>query len=767
MTMTARRPRAPRIGPAAGSVAIELWATAPGTGRWDRSTWDGGTWGAPSWRRIDCEVTEAHYQWGVSDEAGILSIADSGPCDLTTFDPDRTLDPSNADSPYFTFVGPGTPLRVKRTGASEQTAWTGFIDEATYDVVSGIGRIRCVDGIAYLAQADLPEGLALPNTLRARVRAIVNAVGLSSIVPVQPEVATGEFIANGSFESVDDPAAQYPHADGWGFYPDSGGMFAPTDVNAIDGVRVQCVREGGTVARQATQDVAGLIPGQTYTFAVWGYRGQGAVAGQTYVTDPGAGGALLSSVLNWSNAAPMVRQSGTFVAPASGRATLRIGFGSAPNGTYMYFDGASIVGPTSDPLPADPPVAPYSSDEQSAWSAILDAASDALVYVWLGPSGTLRFTSWGAFPDADVSLGCGDPAEGPWVQTIETVEYTAAAAGIRNQVRAWSAADVNTALVADGPSVIRYGARLYSVDRVVPAFATWADRILADRAGAGLSVALGTVRPASELELDDLLAIAATGPCIVRVRDDSHPPVIDQDVSVIGASTRVTEVGWSFDFATTIPRVEWEAVEPTPPEPPIPPPNPWHTETRQYVATSDALLALTSGGSQYGAGAASSLPVGSWSGWQYRSLVQFPSIPWTKVRAVKTATLQLQTSTQVRVGFGSSPTIELRRITGTWSAGSASAPSSGNAVVWPGPATTTSGLVRANVTRSENAGVAIRVDAIARAWAPASAGGSGAAQRGIALYAGSGSTADTSELWPVEKGGASRPTLVLELEVFD
>jgi hypothetical protein len=87
--------------------------------------------------------------------------------------------------------------------------------------------------------------------------------------------------------------------------------------------------------------------------------------------------------------------------------------------------------------------------------------------------------------------------------------------------------------------------------------------------------------------------------------------------------------------------------------------------------------------------------------------------------------------------------------------------------VYPGPSTTTTGLVRANVTKSENAGVAIRVDAIARAWAPASVGGSSAAQRGIALYPGSGSSADTTEVWPVEKGGAARPTLVLVLEVFD
>jgi len=59
------------------------------------------------------------------------------------------------------------------------------------------------------------------------------------------------------------------------------------------------------------------------------------------------------------------------------------------------------------------------------------------------------------------------------------------------------------------------------------------------------------------------------------------------------------------------------------------------------------------------------------------------------------------------------------------------------------------------------------VTALVRAWAPSSIGGSGAAQQGLALYEASGSEANTSEVWPVEQGGAARPELVLELEIFD
>jgi hypothetical protein len=215
-----------------------------------------------------------------------------------------------------------------------------------------------------------------------------------------------------------------------------------------------------------------------------------------------------------------------------------------------------------------------------------------------------------------------------------------------------------------------------------------------------------------------------------------------------------------------IPRAEWAATEPPPVKPPEPPVQPYHTETRQYVATSDALIALTSGGAKYGAGAANTLPVGAWSGWTYRSLAQFPAIPWGGLRRIVSATLILKTTTAIRVGFGSSPTIELHRITGSWSAGSASSPGSGNAVVWPGPAVA-SANVRANTSAGQNATVRVGVTSIILPWASAALGGSLQPQRGLAIYGGSGSTADTTEFWPVEQGGTSRPTLELVVEVFD
>lgn len=600
------------VGPGPESVDVQLFAPAPTGARWDRAQWDGGLWAASSWQSVDCDVVEASFVRGVTDEAGVLSQSGAGPMDLSTLDPNRELDPANADGPYFGSIAPGAPLRlVGGTAGSMVPVWTGWIDEATHDVAAQRGRIRCVDAISQLAQTSLADGTTLPNTLRARVRAIVVAVNLAAIVPVEPE---------------------------------------STDPDAL----------------------------------------------------------------------------------------------------------------------ADPAVAPFDGKSKSAWTAIQDAALDALTLVWLDPAGMLRFTSWGSLPDAVVSLGCAPAGEsGVWIGGLSTIVYGMSAAAIRNRVRAYSSGTVWTPYVDDGPSLGRYGARALDVDRVMPDFANWSARILADRADAGLAVTLGEVRPYDAAELEALLAIGTVGPQVIRVVDADHGTPIDDKVGIVGTTGRMTTAGWSFRFVTSIPRTEWDDVEPPPIIPPDPPPDPYHTETRVYVATSDALLALTSGNAKYGAGASTSLPVGTWQGWTYRSCIQLPSIPWTKVRRIVSATLRLQTSTQVRIGFGSSPTIEIQRITGSWSAGSSSSPSSGNAVVYPGPSTTSAGAKRTNVTTAQSTLVNVDILAIATAWAPASLGGSAAAQRGVMLLPGSGSGADTTEFWPVEQGGSARPQLTLVVEVFD
>lgn len=599
------------IGPGVESVLIYLWAASPDAARWDRATWDGATWGTPSWQSVGCDTIEATAKWGASQEAGILSVAEAGELDFSTFDPARELDPLNTASPYYGAVKPGTPVRIAGLAPGELAAGTGFIDEVGYDLASAQGRIRAVDGIAYLSQAQVPDGTVLPNTLRARVRAVVAAVGLTTQVPVEDEA-------------------------------------------------------------------------------------------------------------------------------------------------------------TPDP-DVDPPVSPFDGKSAPAWQVIADAGEDALVFVYVGPLGILRFRSWSAFPDAPVSVGCppDDPTAETWLSGVSTIRDVANAQAIRNRIRAYSSGTTWQAPATDGPSILKYGPRPFDVQRVVPGFPAWSAAILQDRADAGLGVSVGEIRPYTQAELAALLTMVQAGPQTVRVRDDEHGDLVDLDLGMIGATLGITAAGWRWELVTMLSRVAWDDITPEPPVTPIPPPDPWHVETRTYIASSDALIALTSGGAKYGAGAASSMPFGTWSGWTYRGLVRFPSIPTTKVRALRTATLKVQTSTQVRIGFGSAPKSQLRRITANWSAGSSSSPSGSNAVVWPGPTATATGAVTVALPAGQNAAANLRCDAIARAWLPASAGGSGAPQYGIAMYEAGSSGSNTGEVWPVEQGGAARPTLELVVEVFD
>jgi hypothetical protein len=769
------------IGPGAESVGVKIWAAAPGSARWGRALWGGGVWGSPDWRAVGCDVTEAVVKWGASQESGILSIAEATEIDLTTLDPNRELDPLNTASPYYGAVKPGTAVRVSGYAPGELVAGTGYIDEVSYDLASARGRIRAIGGISYLAQAQLPAGVVLPNTLRARVRAVVAAVGLGGIVPVQPEPSPTERAANGGFETG--PAGFGSTSwDGWiASSPNGGTGIAVETGSGGEGARL-CRLQGvaGVASTMAQRAYIRVAPGATYVLTVRGAVFAGSNAARVLVDarrDDGSAVTFGAMVLTFANGIPLTAQSTQYTVPADGSVTqlsLALTFQTQPAAAtdVAKFDEVSLLGlEAGTEIEADPPVAPYdSSSARPAWQVITEAATDALVYVYTDPLGMLSFRSWGGFTDAPISLGCppddADPGD-QWLRGLSTIDTTAAGDAVRNSIRAYSAGTTWQPAATDTASLALYGPRPFDVERVVPDFANWAARILADRADAGLDVAVGEVRPYTVAELAALLQTQLGGPSIVRVRDDAHGELVDLDVGLIGARVGVTPTGWRFGLATMLSRVDWDAITPEPPVPPIPPVGAWHVETRTYIGSSDALLALTSGGAKYGAGAAGSLPIGVWSGWTYRALLAFPAIPWTKIRALRTATLKLRTTTQVRVGFGGSPKTELRRITAAWSAGSASAPSSGNAVVWPGPSTTSSGAVTSSLPTSQNADKSIRCDDIVRAWAPPAVGGAGLAQYGIRLGEVSSSGSNTGEVWPVEQGGAARPTLELVLEVYD
>jgi hypothetical protein len=751
------------IGPGAESVRISIYAADPDAGRWDRATWDGGAWASLGWQGVGCDVGEATYKWGAGSEAGILSTAEAGEIDLGTIDPARELDPLNAASPYYGSVRPGTPVRISGVPAGV----AGAVVNPSFELSPALtGWTPSAPALA--EQSPIPDAPEGAYSLRLFGDGVTVSPAVSQTIPV----SAGLSITLSAYARC------------------AAGVEARLRVDGLDAA-------GATIASgmlmRSTTSAAFVAIGGTLTVP------PGVTQARLFLYIPGtpaAGLAVRFDAISWV-AEPLLAATG-FVDEASydlasARGRIRAVDGIAylaqaqvPDGTVLPNTlrarvraivaavGLGTIVPvepeaTTDP-DVDPPVSPHDSKSAPAWQLISNAAQDALVYVWLDPTGMLRFRSWGSFPDAAFAVGCppgdADPAE-TWLLGLSTIGSTAAANAIRNRIRAYSSGTTWSAPISDGVSVQRYGPRPLDVDRVVPDLATWAGRILADRADAGLEVGVGMIRPYTPAELASLLSGILAGPSVVRVRDDAHGELVDLDVGMIGATVGVTPAGWRFSLVSMVSRVDWEAIEPEPPIPPIPPADPWHVETRSYIATADALIALTSGGAKYGAGAATSLPVGAWQGWQYRGLVKFAPVPWAKVRAIRSATLNVRSTSQVRVGFGSSPKCQVRRITGAWNAGSSSSPSSGNSVVWPGPTTTATGAVTASLPTGQNVDRAIRVDALVRPWAPASVGGSGAAQQGLALYEASSSANNTGEVWPVEQGGAARPSLDLVLEIFD
>jgi hypothetical protein len=189
--------------------------------------------------------------------------------------------------------------------------------------------------------------------------------------------------------------------------------------------------------------------------------------------------------------------------------------------------------------------------------------------------------------------------------------------------------------------------------------------------------------------------------------------------------------------------------------------------TRTTTSTKVARVAKTSSGAEYGTGAETASPAGAYQGWQNRVLIGVTA-DFTDAISVVKAILRVRTSTQDNVVFGSNPKIKVQRITSSWSEGTATTPGSSNAVVWPGPSRTSTGEVVKSVTRSEGTTVDIDVTAIVRAWAPAAAGGSGAANYGIALI-GYTETNDsyTTEIDTDDHGtAAARPQLILTLDTI-
>ena len=127
------------------------------------------------------------------------------------------------------------------------------------------------------------------------------------------------------------------------------------------------------------------------------------------------------------------------------------------------------------------PVAQFDTKAAPAWQVVADAALDALWFVWLDPTGTLRFRSVGRLAGRGaLFIGCPPPDADPgdvWLSGLSTIEATAAGDAVRNSIRAYSAGTTWAPAITDGVSIgTLRAATSFDVERVVPDRATSAGR---------------------------------------------------------------------------------------------------------------------------------------------------------------------------------------------------------------------------------------------------------------------------------------------------
>ena len=254
----------------------------------------------------------------------------------------------------------------------------------------------------------------------------------------------------------------------------------------------------------------------------------------------------------------------------------------------------------------------------------------------------------------------------------------------------------------DAASIAIYGDRSYSVDNYLCETAT--------HFGSGLKAAMAVERPVlteGRFHVTDLSQhVLMLAPLSwIRQGDDTW--------QVMSVTHEFSGSAW--DVAITADVSQNAMVGAADPAPSDEPDATVTTTTQTLTSTKSATVVLSPGGSKMGNGAGSYLPVGYYDGFRHRALIDFTTLsrPAGFIR-VKKATLNLRTTGQVWVTFGSTPKFYAKRITSSWSEGSfdAAAPSqysSGNAVVWPGPDKTSSGQTLKTIGTSQNNDISVDV----------------------------------------------------------
>jgi hypothetical protein len=192
-------PSDPPVDPGPPSIPpqpaiLEIWVHDESASRWGTATWatgpatgTEGVWSAAGWQDVTPQGVMAHVKWGAQrSERGILADQDAASWNISTYDPDRVLDPGNPDSPYAPQLVAGLPIRLAHRAIVVRT---GIVTELSYSYRAPDyeGRILATDAIATMARAKVPDDSILGDTLLERVQDAIEAAGIAiGGIPLRP-----------------------------------------------------------------------------------------------------------------------------------------------------------------------------------------------------------------------------------------------------------------------------------------------------------------------------------------------------------------------------------------------------------------------------------------------------------------------------------------------------------------------------------------------------------------------------------------------------
>lgn len=705
-------------------LGIELFSYGPGVAAWGQVAWGGGAWTTRSWHAIACDVTQAQYSWGADRSLGVLTVAAGGSVQLNTYDPDGTLDPTNASSPYAYDLFPGSYMRLTYQGVPIAI---GILDSVNYSNASSEGSLDGTDAVGVLSNVQVVVPQNPPTTLRALARSLVALAGLR-YVSVEPDPPSGD-PAVGALETASDGSV---------------GLWSAISAAAIDALHYAWVgpdllihfrSHGDPIDYGLTLGLDGIplleVIGQsTADGIVNDVLARGTTGTIYHVSNPDSIARFGRKTIDRSTrrVPDPVAWADRVLADRAWASLEYLPSQIIPATAEQLIDLVNMGGMSSVRIRTDLTDPPISVDVRSiglqvevspdGWSAaVLGYVSNV---EWIGnmtpPPPEPPTTTVPALVGLQLTDAMTQAAAAQLVVVSSETESTAAPGQVLTQSPA-----AGTVVAPYSTVTLTVAKAAVPVTSTVPSIAGQTEAAALSALSAAQLVA-GTRTEAH--------AVAAAGTVTAQ------SPAAGTQVAIGSAVAYTVSLG------------------------PV-------RVTRTTTSTKGARVALTNTGAKYGTGAELYSPVGAYQGWENRSLIGLAADFAGAVSVVK-AVLRLRTSTQDNVAFGSNPKLRVQRLTANWSEGSSSTPSSGNAVVWPGPAATSTGEVTASITRSESTTVDIDVTALVRAWAPAAAGGSGAVNYGLRLIGYSETNDDYTTEFATDDNGtaAARPQLILTLDTI-